>query len=137
MNPSGPPHQGVYTRLKPSPLHGVGVFAIRNIPAGTNLFATDEADMYEVPAAHLRGRDAAIRDLYDAFCVREDGRLFGPRSFNALTVAWYLNNSERPNVECDGSFNFTTIRDVRDGEELTVDYATYSAAAVERKRSLP
>lgn len=34
----GLPHQQVYTRLKPSKIHGVGVFAIRPIPKNTRLY---------------------------------------------------------------------------------------------------
>jgi hypothetical protein len=32
------PHDDVYTRLQCSPIHGVGVFAIRDVPKGTNIF---------------------------------------------------------------------------------------------------
>ena len=32
------PHEGVYTRIKPSNIHGVGVFAISDIPKGTYVF---------------------------------------------------------------------------------------------------
>ena len=32
------PHEGVYARIGPSDIHGVGVLAIRAIPAGTLLF---------------------------------------------------------------------------------------------------
>lgn len=38
------PHHNVYTRLEYSLIHGVGVFAIRPIPAGTMIFEGDEAE---------------------------------------------------------------------------------------------
>ncbi len=43
----GLPHEGVYTRLKPSGIHsgGIGVFAITDIKKDTNLFEPDNEEM--------------------------------------------------------------------------------------------
>jgi SET domain-containing protein len=43
-----------------------------------------------------------------------------------LTLAWYLNHSDRPNVAADKNYNFYSIRRIKKGEELTADYDTYS-----------
>jgi hypothetical protein len=51
-----PPHQGVYVRLRPSKLHGVGVFAIREIPPGTNLFPHDPGGLRELDPKSWRTR---------------------------------------------------------------------------------
>ena len=48
-----------------------------------------------------------------------------PSNFNRLTMSWYLNESKNPNVRCDKSYNFWTLRNVKAGEELTVDYLSY------------
>ena len=43
-----------------------------------------------------------------------------------MTVSWYLNHSNNPNVEIDANYHFFAKRSIRRGEELTVDYRTYS-----------
>lgn len=127
-----PPHQGVYVRLRPSTLHGVGVFAICEIPPGTNLFPNDPGSLRELDPKFLENDDPEIRQLYNDYCVLSDGKWYGPSDFNNLTVGWYLNHSSDPNVACDIEFNFTTLRHIHKHEELTVDYRTYS----ERGREL-
>ena len=49
-----------------------------------------------------------------------------PRTLNMLSVGWYLNHSERPNVEADDDGRFFTLRRIRKGEELTADYRTFA-----------
>ena len=39
------PHENVYVRLGKSEIHGIGVFAIRPIPKGTDIFANDRVDL--------------------------------------------------------------------------------------------
>jgi hypothetical protein len=127
------PHDGVYTRLRPSKIHGVGVFAIRDIPKGTDLFPHDDAELVWKKKSVLGlGRlPKEIRRLYQDFCVIEEkGHLYGcPASFNLMTVSWYLNASKKPNVSSDKHFNFFASRRIKVGEELTVDYDTYNQFA--------
>jgi len=136
------PHEGAYTRLRPSTLRppkkdgdsvssrppepGVGVFAIRKIPKGTNVFAGDDNEMVELDIGLLEKLDPAERCLYEDFCVFEGRKMWCPRNFNNLTVGWYLNHSEDPNVRHDKGYNFLAIRDIEKGEELTANYSTYS-----------
>jgi hypothetical protein len=55
------------------------------------------------------------------------GALYGcPTSFNRLTPAWYINESKKPNARCDENYYFRALRNVDAGEELTVDYGTFS-----------
>jgi hypothetical protein len=44
------PHERVYTRLRPSQISGVGVFAITKIPKGTYIFEPDDEDLHSIPA---------------------------------------------------------------------------------------
>jgi SET domain-containing protein len=119
------PHLNVYTRLKPSALHGVGVFAIRNIPKGTQLFDGNEEIIWigETQIAHL---PRSLRQMYEGFCIIKDGRYGCPLNFNNLTMAWYLNDSATPNVIVDDNYNMWTIRDIAEGEELTIDSSRFS-----------
>jgi hypothetical protein len=126
------PHGEVYTRLRPSRVHkgGVGVFAIRDIKKGAHLFPGDEEDMVWVAKDKVARTPPAIRKLYQDFAVLKGGKFGAPPNFNLLTVAWYLNEpkaGKKPNVYCEeNTYQFFAARDIRAGEELTVDYSTYS-----------
>jgi len=79
-----------------------------------------------IKKSRLRGLAGEHRKLYDDFCIKR-GEWYGcPRNFNLMTPAWYLNHSSTPNVASDKSYRFYALRDIRTGEELTVDYGTYS-----------
>lgn len=128
------PHVGVYTRLGRSKVdkNGVGVFAIRRIKKGMKLFQGDCEEMVWIDKKDLPRRPRQIRILYDDFAViktdeKDKKTRYGcPLNFNRLTVSWYVNCSRDPNVRCDMDYNFFALRDIDRGEELTVDYSTYS-----------
>jgi len=120
------PHHGVYARLQPSRIHGVGVFAITDIPKGAYIFADDDEELVWIHKRMLANLSAEERRLYDDFCIIR-GDLYGcPQSFNKLTPAWYFNESSAPNVAADQAYRFYALRRIKNGEELTVDYASYS-----------
>ncbi len=120
------PHAGVFARLGSSPIHGVGVFAISDIPKGTYVFEPDDDETVKVPSDAIRPLPAELRKLYEDFCVLEGGTYECPCSFNRLTSSWYLNHSAHPNVAADRSLKFYTTREIHAGEELTADYGSYS-----------
>jgi len=119
-------HINVYARLAPSKIHGVGVFAIQNIPQGTNIFLGDSSRLIWVSAKVVGKQPPKIKKLYNDFCVVKGDKYGCPNNFNNLTVAWYLNNSKKPNVRCDKNYDFFASRNIKSGEELTVDYSAYS-----------
>jgi hypothetical protein len=129
--PSPLPHQGVHVRLGVSKIEGIGVFAIRPIAEGTDLFANDEVEIVWVERATIDALDLAPaeRDFYDAFGIAREGMIGCPVNFNNLTPGWYLNEpaeGEAPNVAVDTQMRFTAARDIEEGEELTVRYAQFS-----------
>jgi SET domain-containing protein len=124
------PHYGVYVRLAPSRIHGVGVVAIRSIPKGTHIFYGDDDNLIWIDKATSRRQRKEIRRLYRDFCVSRGQRYGCPRSFNQLTPAWYLNHSKTPNVGADEKYRFYALRNIRKGEELTADYSTYGDVSV-------
>lgn len=125
----GLPHEGVYTRLKPSKIDsgGIGVFAITDIKKGTPLFEPDNEELVWIDSARISGLPKEIRKLYLDFGPLKDGKYGVPTSFNKLTVAWYLNESKTPNVSCDENFKFYAATDINAGDELTADYDEYCA----------
>ncbi len=122
------PHYGAYSRIGPSRIHGIGVFAIRKIKKGTHIFYGDDGEMVWVKKDRLSGLPREIKRLYEDFCIVKDrGRVYGcPANFNRLTVAWFVNCSPNPNIRCDGHYRFFALRDIEAGEELTADYKTYN-----------
>ena len=125
------PHEDVYVRLGLSPVHGIGVFAIRPIARGTNIFANDAVEMVWVDNAALDAAEltAAERSFYLDFGIHRDGRIGCPVNFHNLTPGWYLNqpgDGEQANVATDADFNFTASRDIAEGEELTIRYRDFS-----------
>jgi|SRR5208282_599762 len=125
-NKSKMPHEGVYVRLQPSQIHGVGVFAIKDIPKGTHIFPDDDEELVWIQKRVLARLSAEERKLYDDFCIIR-GDLYGcPQSFNKLTPTWYFNESSAPNMAADSDYRFYALRHINKGEELTVDYASYS-----------
>jgi hypothetical protein len=123
----GKPHSGVYVRLKPSTLHrsGVGVFAIKKIPKGTEIFAGENEEVLWLAKTTIP-KDGPAKKMYDDFSII-DGKFYGcPVSFNRLTPAWFLNDSKRPNARCDENYSFFAVRNISPGEEITVDYSSYS-----------
>ncbi len=90
------------------------------------IFYGDDADLIWIHKSKLKSLSKALKQLYDDFCVIKKDMYGCPQNFNQLTVAWYLNDSKRPNVGVNKNYNFYALRDIRSGEELTVDYATYS-----------
>ena len=120
------PHRNLYTRLKAC-AHGVGVFAIRDIPAGLRLFGGESGAIVRVPRAVVdRIADPELRRMYFDFCPSVHDVFIAPADFNMLTMEWYLNHSANPNVVADNNMQFFSCRRIAAGEELTTDYASFS-----------
>ena len=121
------PHRHLYTRLRGAPGKGVGVFAIRDIPEGCNPFVGDDAGSTWVPAATVDAiADVELRRMYLDFCPLVGDRYLAPPDFNNMSISWYMNHSDEPNMMSDENVNFRVKRLIRAGEELTADYRAYS-----------
>jgi hypothetical protein len=125
------PHEQVYVRLAPSEIHGIGVFAIRPIPKGTDIFANDKVQLVWVDCAVLEsaGLSEDQKKLYHDFGINRGTRIGCPINFNNLTPGWYLNeppHGEEASVRVDGNLSFFAARDIEAGEELSVVYSDFS-----------
>jgi len=125
-SPKKMPHFSVYTRLGYSKIHGIGIIAIKNIPKGTYIFCEDRSKMVEVDRSVVIKQEPEIRKFYNDFCVIKGDKYICPDNFNNLTIGWYLNDSNNPNVLCDSKYDFYAKRDIKKGEELTVKYSTFT-----------
>ncbi len=102
--------------IAPSPIHGVGVVTTTRLPSGTKLrlIAREDWRFVKKPKKGERG-------LVERFCVRDEDGYHCPKSFSRMSLGWYLNDADEPNLRPQGEF-FVTIRVVKAGEELTIDY---------------
>src|SRR3989338_10440011 len=120
------PHHDVYARFAPSKIHGVGIQAIRAIKKGTYIFRGEDLKVMWVEKKQIRRLPKPIRQLYEDFGIVKGDLCGCPVNFNQMNPSWYLNHSKNPNVGCGKNYQFYALRNIKKGEELTVDYATYS-----------
>lgn len=114
-----------YCRIQPSKKHGVGVFAIKEIPEGVNPFETeDEEETMELTEQEIEGIDPEVRKMIVDFSFYKDGIYYlGEYGLNGMNISYFLNTSKEPNVKSvNGGEGFVTARKIEKGEELTVDY---------------
>src|ERR1019366_4551987 len=121
------PHENTFTRLKISNIEGIGVFAIRPIPRGTDVFRDDIFGIRWLDKEIIEAvSDPNIVKLYEQFSIRRGDKYGCPINFNSMTVGWYLNEprfDDAPNIVVDASYHFYASRNIDVGEELTVRYA--------------
>ena len=119
--------QETYVALKPSPIHGIGVFAIRDIPEGCRtIFSKAAGEWIQLSFEEVEQLPAHSRNLIETYCLYDETHYFVPDyGFKLMDLVLYLNHSDEPNI---GSINdgeqFEALRDIREGEELLVNYGT-------------
>lgn len=114
-----------FCRLKPSKRHGIGVFAIKDIPKGINPFETkDDEETIKVTDQDIKGINPEVRKMIEDFSFFKNGIYYlGEYGLNGMNISFFLNTSKDPNVKSvNGGEGFVTARDIKKGEELTVDY---------------
>jgi len=114
-----------YVMIKPSPVDGIGVFALIDIPKGCrDMFSTGIGNWIEVPRTEIENLPAHARTLVETYCLFDNDNYFVPEhGFKVMDLVNFLNHSEEPNIISinDGEF-FETIRDIKAGEELLINY---------------
>jgi SET domain-containing protein len=114
-----------YVMLKPSPVHGIGVFALRDIPKGCrDIFSKHEAKWIKLPISEVDLLPAHSRNLVETYCLYDEEHYYVPEyGFKIMDMVNYLNHSSTPNVQSidDGEY-FEALRDIAAGEELLVNY---------------
>ena len=108
--------------VRPSPAHGLGVFATRPLAAGTRV-AEYTGDRISHAEAAARYDDASSADVHTVLFTLDRRTVIDGATGDG--VAHYLNHSCDPNCEAfleDGRIYLETIRAVEGGTELTFDY---------------
>ncbi len=119
------PHRGVYARIGPSQVHGVGVLAIVDVPAGALLFGGEDERVVWRRRRAVARLPKAWRALYEDFGIVDGAWIGVPPHLNRLSVGWYVNHSATPNAIAGDDGRFRSRRRIRAGEEITADYRTF------------
>jgi SET domain len=116
-----------YVMLKPSPIEGVGVFAIIDIPKGCRaMFSKPDAndEWITVPKTEVEALPAHAQFIVGNYCLYDEDNYFIPGTgFKKIDLSLFLNHADIANIISinDGDY-FEAVRDIKAGEELLVDY---------------
>jgi len=114
-----------YVALKPSPVHGIGVFAIADIPKGCRkIFSNGVGDWVKLPFTDVEKLPQHSRSLIETYCLYDDDSYYVPDyGFKVMDIVNYLNHSSNPNITSihDGE-DFEALIDIPAGTELLVNY---------------
>jgi SET domain-containing protein len=114
-----------YVMIKPSPVDGIGVFAIRDIPKGCRkMFSKGIGEWIKIPKAKIELLPAHSKTLIETYCLYDDENYFVPDyGFKVMDLVNFLNHSDNPNIiSINDGEEFEAIRDIIAGEELLIDY---------------
>lgn len=110
----------IWCKLAPSSIHGIGVFAIRDIPKGTEIFAQSTGGVYlKDPLDDVLPEIKAL--ILQRWPLAEQGYAYLSPNDDARLLS-FMNHSKEPNydpvIDC-------VLRDITAGEEITEDYGEY------------
>lgn len=114
-----------YVMIKPSALHGIGVFALRNIPKGQRgLFSKGIGEWISVSKKEVALLPQHSIDLVENYCLYDDENYFIPDyGFKVMDLVNFLNHADTPNIfSINDGEDFETLRDIAAGEELLINY---------------
>ncbi len=116
-----------WVMIKPSPIEGIGVFALQDIPKGCrSMFSksNDQEKWIPVSKTEVDHLPAHAKALIENYCLYDDENYFIPDyGFKKMDLVNFLNHSDIPNIISinEGEF-FEALRDIQKGEELLIDY---------------
>jgi SET domain-containing protein len=120
-------NDNIYVMLRPSPIEGIGVFAVQDIPRGCrDMFSKPGAadEWITVSKEEVDNLPPHSKFLVENYCLYDEVNYFIPdHGFKKMDLALFLNHADEPNIISinDGDY-FEAIRDIKAGEELLVDY---------------
>ncbi len=116
-----------WVMIKPSPIEGIGVFALRDIPKGCrSMFskANEQEQWIPVSKHEVENLPAHAKALIENYCLYDKEHYFVPNyGFKKIDLVNFLNHSDTPNIVSinDGEF-FEAVKDIKSAEELVIDY---------------
>jgi SET domain-containing protein len=116
--------QEVFCKLGISPIHGIGVFAIRAIPKGINPLKSYIGNReIDVTKKEIKNLPKGVRNQIDMFCFYDRKKVSIPvNGLNSFDLAVYLNHSKQPNLRFKKNGELQSLKSIAEGEELFIDY---------------
>ena len=117
--------EDTYVALKPSGVHGIGVFAIRDIPKGCRtIFSKGIGGWIKLSLREVENLPEHSRWLVETYCLYDHDHYFVPdHGFKVMDIVNYLNHSRSPNIiSINDGEQFEAIVDIPAGTELLLDY---------------
>jgi SET domain-containing protein len=114
-----------YLQVRPSLLHGIGVFAIRRIPKGfRSMFSKDNGEWTKIPKSSIKELPLSSQRLVENYCTYDDKYYYIEKTgFKKMDLVNFVNHSDNPNIgPVNNGEYFEALRDIKPGEELFIDY---------------
>jgi len=123
------PTTSPYLEVRKSPVHGTGIFAAKDIPAGTKIIRyvgrkiskEESDDVFDHQFEKYQENPDEEGGVY-IFELNKKYDIDGNVSYN---TARFINHSCDPNCESENTGNhiwIVALRDIKQGEELTYNY---------------
>lgn len=107
----------VKVRLAPSKIHGVGVFAITDIPRGVRLHLGLFPQKFDLSYGNFNKLFPEVRELLlERWPNIVNGSSF---LYPETNVVAYMNHSDKPNYD---AINDVTLSSIKKGEEIVENY---------------
>ena len=119
--------EDTWVTLRPSGIHGIGVFALRDIPRGCKtIFSRKVEEWLPIPISEVEQLPDHSRAMIETYCLYDDTNYFVPAfGFKLMDLSLYLNHSSNPNlVSVNDGEEFEALVTIPAGTELTVDYGS-------------
>ena len=105
------------TKLAPSSIHGVGLFALRDLKAGDKLYADEFPRKYEIRYENFNKLLPEVREqIVNQFPLVASGHAF---IWPTTKLQAFCNHSDDPNYAANLDI---MLKDCKAGEEITEDY---------------
>lgn len=112
-------NETVKCKLAPSKIHGIGVFAIRDIKQGERMFCRGMPNTRWYKLESLEGLIPEVKKLIrQRWALAEEGQPFQSPNDDARLIS-FMNHSDTPNYD---KYNDTALEDIKKGEEVLEDY---------------
>ncbi len=104
-------------KIAPSKIHGVGIFALKDMKAGKRLFADITPHAFDLTFSELKSLDKNIREI---ILGQFPQIVNGSRFFYPTTMLQsFCNHSDSPTYDAKAD---VLLADVKKGDEITEDY---------------
>ena len=120
----------VPTKLAPSSIHGIGLFAAQFIPKGTRVWEFTEGFDFTLGQQQIDSLSLPAREqfLHYAYLSKRTARYVLCSDDARFWNHKYLPNTRALPLPGDGDeLAMLATRDIAEGEELTADYAEFDA----------